>query len=68
MELQKSLWMKKDSGFIMNNSNSIASTTILTNDVSTDSISPRKRPKRLSISCVERGRMIILIADKVISV
>ncbi|VDP17600.1 unnamed protein product [Onchocerca flexuosa] len=31
--------------------------TNITNFTSTDCVPPRKRPKRLSISCVERGKI-----------
>ncbi|KAL3995621.1 AAA domain family protein [Acanthocheilonema viteae] len=56
MELSKSSSWKESSGeFITHdNSNSIVSTTTFAKHVSSDCIPPRKRPKRLSVSCVER--------------
>lgn len=74
MELLKSSSRKENGGeFLMSdNSNSIVSSTVSTatfaNYVSSDYIRPRKRPKRLSVSCVERGKVITLISGKVTSV
>lgn len=67
MELPgSSTWKENDAGFITNDiSDSMASTATFADLISSDCIPPRKRPKRLSVSCVERGRVVILIARKI---